>query len=166
MKYKSQVREIAAHYGSRIPKYELEAMREILLAHIISTDRTGNFTSCSPAATREYLRFHFALKTEEEFVVMYLDAQHRLIELATEFYGTIDSCTVHIRPIVKHALELNAAAVILAHNHPSGVEEPSGADRAITSKLAEALQMIEVRVLDHMVIGAGRIASFAEKGWL
>ncbi|MFP5431470.1 MAG: JAB domain-containing protein, partial [Gammaproteobacteria bacterium] len=82
------------------------------------------------------------------------------------FRGTLDACSVHPRQVVERALHLNAAAVILAHNHPSGVAEPSGADRHITDRLRDALDLIEVRVLDHLVVGEGRPVSFAERGWL
>ena len=108
-----------------------------------------------------------ATKTwREMFVVLYLDNQNRLLEHETLFLGTINSTEVHPREIVKSALRHNAAAVILAHNHPSGVAEPSRADRLITTNIVKTLDLVKVRVLDHFIIGAGDILSFAERGWL
>lgn len=100
------------------------------------------------------------------FVVLYLDNQNRLLEHETLFLGTINSTEVHPREIVKSALRHNAAAVILAHNHPSGVTEPSRADRLITTNIVKTLDLVKVRVLDHFIIGAGDVLSFAERGWL
>ncbi|EGG99083.1 DNA repair protein RadC [gamma proteobacterium IMCC2047] len=97
---------------------------------------------------------------------MYLDSQHRLIRYQPHFYGTIDSASVYPRELVKSAIEYNAAAVILAHNHPSGVAEPSQADRQITEQVRKAMSLIGVRVLDHMVVGDSEVVSFAERGWL
>ena len=100
------------------------------------------------------------------FVVLYPDNQNRLLEHETLFLGTINSTEVHPREIVKSALRYNAAAVILAHNHPSGVAEPSRADRLITTNIVKTLDLVKVRVLDHFIIGAGDVLSFAERGWL
>jgi len=98
--------------------------------------------------------------------VLFLDNRHRVISLDEMFNGTINGASVHPREIVKRALSHNAAAVILAHNHPSGVAEPSEADQHLTRKLSEALGLIDVRVLDHFVIGDGEAVSFAERGWI
>ena len=102
----------------------------------------------------------------EVFAVLFLDSQHRLIEYVEMFRGTIDASPVYPREVVKEALRLNAAAVIFAHNHPSGMPEPSHADKAITVRLKEALAMVDVRTLDHIVIGSEDTASFAERGLL
>lgn len=99
------------------------------------------------------------------FSILLLDSQHRLIEYRELFFGTIDAAPIYPREVVKLVLEFNAAAVILAHNHPSGVAEPSQADRRITERLTEALKMIDVRVLDHIIIGESCV-SFAERGYL
>jgi DNA repair protein RadC len=101
----------------------------------------------------------------EVFGVLFLDTHHRLIKFEILFYGTIDSAAVYPREVVKRALTWNACAVILAHNHPSGVNEASQADRKITQRLVEALQLIDVRVLDHFIVGES-ITSFLERGWL
>ena len=89
-----------------------------------------------------------------------------MIAFETLFLGTLDAATVHPREVVRRALELNSAAVILAHNHPSGVAEPSQADRTLTRRLCDALSLVDIRVIDHLVVGDGTTASFAERGWL
>ncbi len=96
----------------------------------------------------------------------FLDTQHRIIRYESLFRGTLDSASVYPREVAKRALELHAGAVILAHNHPSGVAEPSDADRRITERLKDALALFDVRVLDHFVVGDGEVVSFAERGWL
>lgn len=119
-----------------------------------------------PDAVRRYLRLQLERQDREVFMVMFLDNQHRLFACETLFTGTLASVNVYPREIVKQALAYNAAAVILAHNHPSGMAEPSQADRAVTDTVTAALSLIDVRVLDHMVIGHGEAVSFAERGWL
>jgi DNA repair protein RadC len=118
----------------------------------------------APSDAQSLLREKLAHLQHEEFVLVYLDTRHRLIAVETLFRGTIDGATVYPREVVKRALALNASAVILAHNHPSGVAEPSEADRSITLKLAKALSLVEVRLLDHLVVGADRVTSMAERG--
>jgi DNA repair protein RadC len=120
----------------------------------------------SPGAVRDYLRLQFHGLEHEVFVVVFLDAQHRVVAGDEMFRGTLTQTSVYPREIVKKALHYNAAAVILAHNHPSGVAEPSGADEALTRALKEALALVDVRVLDHFVVGAGAAVSFAERGLL
>ena len=120
----------------------------------------------SSAATRDYLRDRFKNCESEVFSCLLLNNQHHVMELEELFRGTIDGAAVYPREVVKRALYHNAAAVIFAHNHPSGIAEPSAADIAITRKLKTAMQTIEVRVLDHLVIGAGEVISFAERGLL
>lgn len=120
----------------------------------------------SAGATRDWLRLQMAGLEREVFMVLFLDNQHRLIGRETLFTGTINHTEVHPREVVKAALHHNAAAVILAHNHPSGETEPSQADRHITQRLASALTLVDVRVLDHLVVGGTAIVSFAERGWL
>ena len=105
-------------------------------------------------------------RPREVFALLLLDNQHRVIQFVELFYGTIDAASVWPREIVQIALKHNAAAVILAHNHPSGVAEPSRADRQITDRITAALALIDIRVLDHLVIGDGITVSFAERGWL
>jgi DNA repair protein RadC len=120
----------------------------------------------SPRATRDYLTLKLGTLEREIFVVLFLDKRHRLISYEEMFQGTIDGASVYPREVVKEALKHNAAAVILAHNHPSGVADPSTADEAITRRLREALALIDVRVLGHLIIAGGEIMSFAERGLL
>ena len=119
-----------------------------------------------PSATRQYLAIKMRTYTREVFACLFLDNQHRLISYEELFFGTIDGASVHPREVVKRSLEMNAAAVIFAHNHPSGVAEPSQADRRITARLESALSLVDIRVLDHMVVGDGEVVSFAERGLL
>ncbi len=119
-----------------------------------------------PAAVRDYLRLKLVAEPNEVFVVVFMDSLHQVLAYEPMFRGTINSATVHARVIVQRALELNAAAVILWHQHPSGATEPSSADRALTQQLQAALALIDVRVLDHIIVGQGIPYSFAEHGLL
>ncbi|MCB5225230.1 DNA repair protein RadC [Alishewanella sp. 16-MA] len=119
-----------------------------------------------PALVRKYLSSLLSQEQREIFMVLYLDNQHRMICAEPLFQGTIDASPVYPRIVVQHALRHNAAAVILAHNHPSGVAEPSRADRAITERLTQAMALVDIRVLDHFVVGDAEVVSFAERGWL
>jgi len=121
---------------------------------------------CSPEAVRHYLRSHFALRTHESFIVLFLDVKNRLINCDEMFRGTLTHTSVYPREVVKAALRRDAAAVILAHNHPSGVAEPSDADMRLTSTLTQALSLVEIRVLDHFVVAGSHVHSFAENGQL
>jgi DNA repair protein RadC len=118
----------------------------------------------SPAQVREFLRLWLGGETREVFGVLFLDAQNRVIEAETPFRGTLSQTSVYPREIVRRALHHNAAAVILAHNHPSGVAEPSRADEVLTDALKRSLAVVDVRVLDHFVVGEGAVVSFAERG--
>lgn len=118
----------------------------------------------SSAAVRGFLRNRLAPRTREVFACLFLDSRHRLIAYETLFLGTVDRASVHPREVLRRSLELNAAALILAHNHPSGVAEPSSADIALTTTLAELLRQVDVRLLDHLVVGRGREVSLAERG--
>ncbi len=120
----------------------------------------------SPEAVRSYLRLTLARRGHEIFAVLFLDAQHRLIACEEMFRGSLTQTSIYPREIVKQALRHNCAAVILAHNHPSGVAEPSRADEALTQALQSALALIDVRVLDHIVVAASQAVSFAERGLL
>lgn len=119
----------------------------------------------SPDKARDYLRFAIGTEIREHFIVIFLDNQHRVITPETLFQGTIDGAAVYPRIVAQKCLEHNAAAVILAHNHPSGLTEPSQADRNITEKIKNALSLLDIRVLDHFIVGQD-IYSFAEKGLL
>ncbi len=118
----------------------------------------------SPRAVRDYLQLLLGGRQQEVFLALFLDTQHRVIASEELFQGTLSQTSVYPREVVKRALAHNAAAVILAHNHPSGVAEPSQADRLLTDALKQALGLVDVRVLDHFVVAAGQTLSFAEKG--
>ena len=120
----------------------------------------------NPAACADYLRARIGAYPYEVFACMFLDNRHRILAFEELFRGSIDGASVHPREVVRRCLAHNAAAVILAHNHPSGVAEPSQADRAITADLKRALELIQVRVLDHFIVGAGAPTSFAARGLL
>jgi DNA repair protein RadC len=120
----------------------------------------------SPGRVKDYLALNLAGRSQEVFSVLFLDAQHRLIRLEDLFFGTLTQTSVYPREVLKRALALNAGAVVLAHNHPSGVAEPSRADEYLTQTLKTALQMVDVRVLDHVVVGQGQVVSMAERGLL
>ncbi|WP_243211948.1 DNA repair protein RadC [Klebsiella pneumoniae] len=122
------------------------------------------FTTSS--SVRDWLRLQLTQEQREEFSVLWLDNQHRLVAYDTLFLGTINAVTVHPREIVKAGLKHNAAAAVLAHNHPSGHSEPGDADRRITDRLRQALGLVDIRLLDHLVVGGMDVISFAEHGWL
>jgi len=119
-----------------------------------------------PTAVREYLQIHFAQQEYESFVTLHLDAQNRLIAAEELFRGTLTQTSVYPREVVKSSLRHNAAAVIFAHNHPSGVAEPSRADELLTSNLKQALSLVDVKVLDHFIVAGASTLSFAERGLL
>lgn len=120
----------------------------------------------NPTEVGQFLVLQHALYEHEVFSAMFLSTRHQLIKFETLFSGTIDGCSVYPRVVVKRALELNASAVILAHNHPSGVAEPSLADRQITTRLKKALAIVDIRLLDHFVTGGREVVNFVTKGWL
>jgi len=120
----------------------------------------------TPQLVKDYLQLQLGTLGHEVFVVMFLDAQHRLIKTDEMFRGTLSQTSVYPREVVKRALAHNAGAVVLAHNHPSGVAEPSRADEYLTQALKSALALVDVRVLDHLVVGCGTVVSFAERGLL
>lgn len=141
------------------------------LIHAVSRYRLNQRFAARPiiassSDTKDFLISQLALEEREQFCVIWLDTRHRVLEFNHLFYGTIDGASIWPREVVKQALGLNAAACIFAHNHPSGIPEPSVADRTITQRLVEALKLVEIRVLDHLVIGGGDAVSFAERGLL
>lgn len=119
-----------------------------------------------PAAVRDYLRLKLVAEPNEIFVVVFMNSMHDVLAVEPMFHGTINATSVYPRVVLQRALQLNAAAVIFAHQHPSGTTEPSNADRLLTEQLKTALALIDVRVLDHFVIGQGAPYSFAESGLL
>ena len=118
----------------------------------------------SPEDTKNYLMLKLATLEHEIFSIMYLDNKHRLIQYADLFRGTINQASVYPREVVKEALKHNAAAVILTHNHPSGIPEPSEDDKRLTARLADALAVLDIRVIDHIIVGGLNTVSFAERG--
>ncbi|WP_052282733.1 RadC family protein [Kluyvera genomosp. 1] len=123
-------------------------------------------TLLSPEMTREFLQSQLADEEREVFLVIFLDNQHKVLKHSRLFAGTLSHVEVHPREIVREAIKVNAAALILAHNHPSGNAEPSKSDRLITERVVKCCQFMDVRVLDHLVIGRGEYVSFAERGWI
>ena len=119
-----------------------------------------------PGAAGKYLKLRLSNKEREVFSVLFLDTRHRVLAYEELFFGTIDGAEVHPREIAKAALKHNAAAVILGHNHPSGNPEPSPGDRAVTARIKTALAVLDIRVLDHFVIGTGAPTSMAARGWV
>jgi len=144
---------------------QLQATLEMGRRHLGESLERGKPLT-DPAATRKYLLAKLRDMPHEVFACLYLDNRHRVIAFEELFRGTIDGATVHPREVVRAALKHNAAALIFAHNHPSGVAEPSDSDRRLTRRLADALALVDIRVLDHFVVGDGEVSSFAERGWL
>ena len=155
----------------RMPKGQLldaagDAVIRQALTIMESRLKYRDVTLNSPQAVRDYLRLRLSEREHELFVVLFLDAQHRLIVCDEMFQGTLTQTSVYPREVVKAALRHNAAAVIFAHNHPSGVAEPSRADELLTGALKSALELVDIRVLDHIVVASDKTASFAERGIL
>jgi DNA repair protein RadC len=144
---------------------QLQAVLEMARRYLAERLERGD-PLCSPTDTRRYLQARLGGHPHEVFGVLFLDNRHRVLAFEELFRGTIDGAQVHPREIVRRALHHNAAALILAHNHPSGVSEPSQADRRITQRLRDALSLVEIRILDHIVVGHGETTSFAELGLL
>jgi len=143
----------------------LQAALELARRHYEEALRVGPTLDC-PASTHRFLKARLRDRPHELFCCLHLDNRHRLIAFDELFRGTIDGASVHPREVVKQALARNAAAVIFAHNHPSGIAEASHADRLITQRLREALQLVDIRVLDHLIVADNTCLSFAESGFL
>lgn len=144
---------------------QLQAVLEMAKRHFVEILQRGDVLT-SPNTTRAYLSAQLRGYSFEVFACLFLDNQHRVIQWEELFRGTIDGASVYPREVAKRALFHNAAAVIFAHNHPSGINEPSQADKQITEKLKQALSLFDIRVLDHFIIGDGQPYSFAEHGLL
>lgn len=144
---------------------QMHAAVEMARRHLEQEIRERTVLS-DPAATRRYLSAWLRDRDHEVFAALFLDNQHRLLAAEELSHGTLDAASVYPREVVKRALQLGAAALIFAHNHPSGIAEPSTADRLLTDKLKQALALVDVRVLDHFVVGEGAPVSLAERGWL
>jgi DNA repair protein RadC len=143
----------------------LRAAMELVCRQALQTASTGDVLS-SPSDTRRFLQYHLGSRNREVFTCLFLDSQHRVQRCEDLFFGTLDGAAVYPREVAVRALQYGAAAVIFAHNHPSGVAEPSSADRRITERLCSALALLDIRVLDHIIVGSGREYSFAEEGIL
>jgi DNA repair protein RadC len=143
--------------------HRLNVARELLLRELREQMRSGPLMT-SPQVLRDWLRLYCAKLENEVFLVLYLDAQHRLIEAEELFRGTLTQTSVYPREVIKGALARNAAALAVAHNHPSGEAEPSRADEMLTQTLKSALSLVDVRVIDHFVVAGDRVISFAERG--
>lgn len=159
------VRDLLGHYhlGATLTDDDILRVAEGILEQKLM--RSGEALT-DPAASARYLKARLAAYPYEVFACLFLDNRHRVIAFEELFRGSIDGCSVHPREVIRSCIKHNAAAVIFAHNHPSGVSEPSAADRAITQRLKEALDYIDVRVLDHLVVGAGEPTSLALRGWV
>ena len=143
----------------------LRAAMELACRQALQKASAGDVLS-SPDETRRFLQYHLGSRTREVFTCLFLDSQHKVLRCEDLFFGTLDGAAVYPREVAVRALQYGAAAVIFAHNHPSGVAEPSSADRRITERLCSALSLLDIRVLDHIIVGSGREFSFAEEGLL
>jgi DNA repair protein RadC len=157
------VRDLLGNYSCQGATEQelLEAAESILRSKLERQGSIGN-----PTDSAAFLRMRLGALLHEEFHIVWLDNRHRILDCQKLFTGTIDGASVHPREVVRAALNYNACAAILAHNHPSGVAEPSAADRAITKELRDALQLVGVRILDHIVVSAGECVSMAARGLL
>lgn len=153
------------HYSTEPPRRGDKTIMKALAILERRLSRPGAALG-SPGAVRDYLRLLLGNKGHEVFVCIFLDAQNRVLATETLFRGTLTQTSVYPREVVKEALAHNAAGIILAHNHPSGVAEPSQADRWLTDQLKDALALVDVKVLDHFIVTSDKGLSFAERGWL
>lgn len=158
--------EITAIEGIGVAKFaQLKGIAEMARRVYRAGFMTGG-KLCKPSDTREFLQSQLACEEREIFMAIFLDNQNRILKHTRLFIGTLTHVAVHPREIVREAIKTNAAALILAHNHPSGNAEPSHADRVITEKVKKCCEFMEVNVLDHVIIGRGEYVSFAERGWI
>lgn len=155
------VRDVAGDYRPAKADEVLQAALRVL-----SGQMYGGEALTSPQVVRDFLRIKLGTLEHEVFAVIHLDAQNRVIDYVEMFRGTVSQTSVYPREVVKESLARNSAALILVHNHPSGVAEPSRADEMLTQTLKSALALVDVRVLDHLVVAGANILSFAERGLL
>lgn len=161
----SSEKDFCSHHGLGAAKYaQLQAILEMSRRHLFEQLSRGD-ALCSPQQTRQFLSAQLGDYPHEVFACLFLDNRNRVIAFEKLFFGTIDGASVYPREVVRMALKKNAAALIFAHNHPSGVAEPSAADEQITRRLKDALALVDIRVLDHFVVG-DEVVSFAERGLL
>ena len=162
----ADLRGFCRHLGLGPAKFsQLQAVLEMSRRHLAERLRRDSALE-SPQAVRDYLKSLLRHEPHEVFGCLFLDSKHRMLAFEVLFRGSIDSASVYPRQVVKRALTHNAAAVIFCHNHPSGISEPSQADRTLTKRLIQALDLIEVRVLDHFIVGDGQPLSMVEHGWM
>jgi len=162
----SDQQQFCAAHGLGVAKYvQLQAVLEMGRRHLQSVLQKGD-AMANPQQVKDFLCTRLRHQQCEVFACLFLDNRHRVIEFEVLFTGTINSSSVYPREVVKRVLFHNAAAVIFSHNHPSGIAEPSQADEQITQRLVAALQLVETRVLDHMIVGDNQVTSFAELGLL
>lgn len=152
--------------GAGSARYVLLQAALELGRRVISQPLLRGSALSNPEQVQQFLQLQIARSPREHFGVLFLDTQHRALHWEVLFSGTLNAAAVYPREVVRVALQQGAAAVILAHNHPSGVAEPSLADRQITERIQQALALVDIRTLDHLVLGAGITVSFAERGWL
>lgn len=155
------VRSGRSRYAPASPEQIVEAARRVIDLRV----PTGTPLT-DPEVSRTFFRAKLGGLEREVFAAAFLDTRHRLIEYVELFHGTIDGAEVHPREVVKKAVACNAASVVFSHNHPSGVAEPSAADRAVTARLKQALALVDVKVLDHIIVGGNNTHSFASRGLL
>lgn len=164
MRADRQTTAVCENQPQYAPVAILSAAKE-LVARALSEELTQNPINLNnPKDVRDYLKLLLGGRQQEVFVVLFVDIQHRLIAAEELFHGSLKETSVYPREVVKRVLIHNAASVMLAHNHPSGVAEPSNADRVITNVLKQALALVDVRVLDHFIVGDESVLSFAERG--
>ena len=162
----ADLRAFCRHLGLGPAKFsQLQAVLEMSRRHLAERLRRDSALQ-SPQAVRDYLKSLLRHEPHEVFGCLFMDSKHRMLAFEVLFRGSIDSASVYPRQVVKRALAHNAAAVIFCHNHPSGISEPSQADSMLTQHLIKALDLIEVRVLDHFIVGDGQPLSMAERGWM
>lgn len=156
--------------SENLPPYSaspiVSAAKELITRALEEEISINPISFSNPKAVKDYLRLALGGRQQEVFMVLFLDSQNRLIASEELFHGTLTQTSVYPREVVKRALVHNAAAAMLAHNHPSGLTEPSQADRLLTTALQQALALVDIRVLDHIVVGEQEALSFAERGWL
>jgi DNA repair protein RadC len=158
--------DFCKHPGLGDAKFaQLQAVLEMARRHLNEELRSGDALT-SPELTRDFLASRLRDHPQEIFAALFLDSQHQVIRYEELFRGTLNGANVYPREVVKRALELNAGALIFAHNHPSGANQPSAADRQLTEQLKQALRLLDISVLDHFIVGEGRAYSFAENGLL
>ncbi len=162
--YRGSLQPLFSQQEENQPAHEKCAAARELVLRWLHEELRRECILTSPSSVRDYLRLFFVGQEHESFVVLFLDSQNRLIAAEELFRGTLSQTSVYPREIIKEALRQNAGALIFAHNHPSGVAEPSRADELLTCELKKALALVDVRVLDHLIVAGADVLSFAERG--